>query len=112
MQLPAEAHPPQQVQHGQVLHHLGRRNQHGEDDPGLPAVDDVMVVVAQVQPSAAVPHQRGIGVGGAGSEIGHALVVAPHHGAIRPPGLADPVMAAGRGFGQRRMRFSGEPDRQ
>ncbi len=49
-QLPAEADPPQQVQHGQVLPHLGRRHQGSEDDPRLATIDDVMVVVAQIQP--------------------------------------------------------------
>ena len=46
-QLPAEADPPQQIEHRLVLHDVGRRDQRGEDDAALAAVDDVVVVVAQ-----------------------------------------------------------------
>ena len=111
-QLPAEADPPQQIQHGLVLHHLGRRDERGEDDPGLPAVDDVMVVVAQIQPATAVAHERGVRIGDAGAEVGHAPVVSPHYGSIGPTGLADPVVAMSRSLGQRGLRFSGEVDGQ
>ena len=57
-QLPAEARPPQQVEGRLVLLHLGRGDQGGQDDPGPAAIDDVVVVIAQVR--ATVP--SGIGV--------------------------------------------------
>ena len=53
------ARPPEQVERRLVLLHLGRRDQGGEDDPGAAAIDDVVVLVAQVR--AACP-RSGIGV--------------------------------------------------
>ncbi len=61
-QLAAEADPPQQVPHRLVLHDVGRRDQRGEDDPGLAAVDHVVVVVAQARPGLDA-HRRGVWVG-------------------------------------------------
>ena len=91
-------HPPQQVQHRQVLHHLGRRDERGEDDPRLATVNDVMVVVPQIQAATAVAHEGGIGIGDAGPEVGHPPVAASHHRPIRPSGLAEPVVATRCGF--------------
>ena len=59
-QLAPEADPPEQVAHRHVLHHVGRRDQGGEDDAGLAAVDDVVVVVAQAVP---VPVRIGVASG-------------------------------------------------
>ena len=68
--LPAEAGAPEHVQEGLVLHHVGRGHQDLEDDAGLAAVDGVVVVVAEVQATLLVRHQGGVGIGGAGLEVG------------------------------------------
>ena len=46
-ELAPEADPPQQIQHRLVLHDIGRGHERSQDDPPLPAVHDVVVVVAQ-----------------------------------------------------------------
>ena len=40
MQLPPEAHAPQQIQHRLVVHHLRGRHQHLEDDARFASIDD------------------------------------------------------------------------
>ena len=95
-QLPAEARPPEQVERRLVLLHLGRRDQGGEDDPGLAAVDDVVVLVAQVRAAVPERHRRGVGIGRADAEIGRAPVGAARLGAVGAPSLPDPVVALRR----------------
>ena len=46
----------------------------GEDDPRLAAVDDVVVLVAQVGAPIPQRHRRGVGIGRADAEIGRAPV--------------------------------------
>ena len=72
-QLTAETNTPQEITKRHILHHIGRCHERGEDDPALPAVDDVMVVVAQSRPMLG-SHRGGIGVGETDAEVSRARV--------------------------------------
>ena len=47
-QFPAEARPPEQVEHGFVFGDFGGSHQHPQDDAGLAAIDDILRLVAQM----------------------------------------------------------------
>ena len=111
-QLPAEPRPPEQVERRLVVLHLGRRHQRGQDDPRLAAVDDVVVVVAEVRAAVARRQRRGVGVGGAGPEVGRAPVGAARRVAVGAAGLPDPVVAGGGALGQGGARLVRQRDRQ
>ena len=79
----------------------------GEDDPRLAAVDDVMVVVPQTRTPGPRRQRGGVGVGGAGAEVGRPAVGPAGFAPVGLAGSADPVVAGGRGNGQvgpRRLR--------
>src|SRR5215210_4652834 len=73
VEVPAEPCSPQQVLERGVLHDVGRGHQHAQDDAGLPAVDDVVVVVAQGR-CAAIGHGGCVGVGRTYAQVGQALI--------------------------------------
>ncbi len=94
-ELPANAAMPEQVAHWLVVHHLGRRDQRRKDNPPLSAIDRVVRVVAQVSPAPFLPHERRIGVGPAGPDIRHPLVVPALDFPIWSTTFGDPVVAYG-----------------
>ena len=75
-----------------VVLDLGRRDQDGEDDPRLPPVDHVMVVIPQMRPSSPARHRGGVGIGRADAKVGRPSIRTPRGGAVRAAGLADPIV--------------------
>jgi len=65
MEFPAKARPPEEVEGRLIVLHGGRGHQHGQHDPGFPAVNDVMVVVAKARATHARPQRGCVGVSGA-----------------------------------------------
>lgn len=48
-QLPTKAHPPQQVQHRLVIHHLRWRHQHLENDAGKAFIYHIVDMLAHIR---------------------------------------------------------------
>ena len=94
VEVPAEPGPPEQVLERDVLHHVGRGHQHAQDDAGLPAVDGVVVVVAQGW-RAAIRHGRRIGVGGADAQVGQALIALDRRAVGIEPSLLEELPGLG-----------------
>ena len=110
--LPAEADPPEHVQERQVLHHVGRGHQDLEDDAGLPAIHGVVVVIPKVEPALLERHQGGVGVGGAGLEVGAAPIAVSDDGPIRSTVAGQPVVALLVGVGELLALGLGDRDGQ
>ena len=98
-QLPAEARPPQQIEHRLVLHHLAGGHQHPHNDAAFAAIDDIVRLVAQMSSAALEAHRRGVGIGRADTQISSALVDATHL-TLLATFLGDPVVARGVCLGQ------------
>src|SRR5215212_650877 len=103
-ELPPEARPPEQVERRLVLLHLGGCDECGEDDARLAAIDDVVVMIAQMRASAPLEHWRGIGVGGADAEVSGPLVGAARGVAVGATSVPDPVVTLHGALSQRCLR--------
>ena len=89
---PAEDDVPEQIEHGLVVHHFARGDQHRQDDAAFASIGDIVGLVAQVHTSAFEAHQCGIWIGGTDSKIRCPLIEAMDF-PLLPPLFRNPVMA-------------------
>src|SRR5260370_21628035 len=57
-EVPTKAGVPEQVQHGMIVHHLPRSDQHRENDATFASIDLVLGLVAQMGSASLEAHQR------------------------------------------------------
>src|SRR5215470_2133569 len=91
LQMPAEAHMPQQIEHRQVVCHLGRGDQCCENDATFASIDHIVGMRAQVKSTVLETHRRGIRVGGTDPLIG-ATLIEPTNFALLSTFFQDPIV--------------------
>ena len=95
MEFPAEARPPEEIDGRLVVLYLGRGHQRGQDNPRLPAIDDVVVVVAKTGSTAARSKRGRIRIRRTGPKVRRSPIGAARARAIRSSHLPDPVVTVG-----------------
>jgi hypothetical protein len=83
---------PEQIEHGLIVHHLARRDQHSQDDAAFASLHDVVRVVAQVSSSSFEAHWSGIRIGGTDPKVSSSLV-GTSDVPLLPTSLCNPVVS-------------------
>lgn len=102
---------PEQIEGRLVFHDVGRRDQHAEDDPRLPTINDVVVMLAHSQATTLARQQGRIRVSRTGCIIRAAPIGTTDDPAIWSPEFRNPVMSTGVGLSQFHLGRIAERDR-